>query len=177
MGLDMYFYARKKEKVAGWNSEDDDYKSFSKWDAEKEGKQDETDYPEDLKVLGDYVYKTNFKSSCINEEGYRCYQIGYFRKFNALHGYLCDLDNGRDECQEILISKEELLRLLTTLITVDEDHSKAQKLLTATNGFFFGSLEYDEWYFADVKEAIEMCKLFLDHFDFDKYDLIYQASW
>ena len=178
MGLDMYFYARKKEQAVGWNGEDeDDYKSFSHWDAEKERKIDETNYPEDLEELGDYIYRTNFKSSFINDNGYRCYQIGYFRKFNALHSYLCDLDGGRDECQEILVSKKDLTDLLDTLKAVDKNHVEAEDLLPTQDGFFFGGTEYDDWYFADVKDAIEMCELFLEHFDFERYDLIYQASW
>lgn len=176
MGLDMYFYARKKNQVVGWEYGDDDqYKSFSSWRADK-NMQDETNYPEDLKELGDYIYKTNFKSSLI-DNGFNYYQIGYFRKFNALHNYLCDLDGGRDECQEIELSKDDLTDLLGVLIAVDKDHDKAKDLLPTQSGFFFGGTEYDNWYFNDVKDAMEMCWLFLKHFDFDKYDLIYQASW
>lgn len=177
MGLDMYFYARKKEQVAGWADGDDiQYKSFSQWGA-SEGKLDETNYPEALKELEDYIYRTNFKSSFINDDGYILYQIGYFRKFNALHSYLCDLDGGIDECQEILVSKDNLIDLLSALNTVDEDHSEAKDLLPTQSGFFFGSTKYDDWYFDSVKDAIEMCELFLEHFDFEHYDLIYQASW
>lgn len=177
MGLDMYFYARKKNQVVGWNIDDDDqYKSFSRWDVEK-GEQDETNYPAELKELGDYIYRTNFKSTFVNDDGYRCYQIGYFRKFNALHNYLCDLDGGRDECQEILVSKEDLTDLLNILKTVDKNHDEAEELLPTQSGFFFGGTEYDNWYFDDVKDAIEMCELFLKHFDFENYDLVYQASW
>ncbi len=177
MGLDMYFYARKKNQVADWKEgDDDDYKAFSHWRA-NEGQQDKTNYPEDLKELGEYIYKINFKSSYINDAGYRCYQIGYFRKFNALHSYLCGLDGGRDECQEIVVSKEALTKLLDILTAVKKDPSEADNLLPTQSGFFFGSVMYDDWYFSDIKDAIKMCKLFLKHLDFENYDLVYQASW
>ncbi len=103
MGLDMYFYAKTKEHVERPDITDDNYKSFSKWRAEDDPTlKDETNYPEDLKELGDYIYKINFKSSFIEDDGSYRYQIGYFRKFNALHNYLVyELADGIDECQDI----------------------------------------------------------------------------
>ena len=177
MGLDMYFYAKTKNKVNVENLEDDNYRSFCPWDGE--GKVDETNYPEDLKELGDYIYKTNFKSSFIDkDEASYYYQIGYFRKFNALHAYMVDtLANGVDECQEIEITKDDLLTLLDKLNKINNDRVEAANVLPTQDGFFFGSTNYDEYYFSDVKDAIEMCELFLKYFNFDKYDLIYQASW
>ena len=90
MGLDMYYYARTKNKLNIEDLKDDNYQSFSRWDKE-ENKEDKTNYPEDLKELGDYIFERNFKSSFIDEDdGLYYYQIGYFRKFNALHKYMCD---------------------------------------------------------------------------------------
>ena len=176
MGLDMYFYAKTKNKVDVTNLEDDNYHSFCPWDGE--GKVDETNYPEDLKELGDYIYKTNFKSSFIDDDGFTLYQIGYFRKFNALHAYIVDtLANGVDECQEIEITKDDLLTLYNNLNMIGNDKGAAEKLLPTQDGFFFGSTDYGDYYFSDVEEAIEMCEFFLEHIDFDKYNLVYQASW
>ena len=178
MGLDMYFYLKEKRPVAGWaRGNDDEYKAFGRYDA-KEGAVDETAYPEDIKELADYIYKTNYKSAFINMDGFRMYQIGYFRKFNALHNYIVNnLAEGIDECQEIEITKDNLYALLDKLIRVDNNKDLAHSELPTADGFFFGNTAYDDWYFSNVKEAIEMCKLFLTKIDFNKYDLIYQASW
>ena len=173
MGLDMYYYARTKNKL---NVEDDSYHSFGQWDGKD--KVDETNYPEDLKELGDYIFERNFKSSFIDEDdGLGYYQIGYFRKFNSLHRYMCELDNGRDECQPIVVNRDTLKELYDLLNEVNHNRSKAEKLLPTMGGFFFGGTEYDGDYFCDVTDAIKMCELFLKYFDFNKYDLIYQASW
>ena len=105
----------------------------------------------------------------------RQYQIGYFRKFNALHAYIVNnLADGRDECQEIYITKDNLYTLLGKLY---KNNELAESELPTASGFFFGGTEYDEWYFSDVKDALEMCELFLTSIDFDKYELVYHASW
>ena len=178
MGLDMYFYLKEKKHVEGWTrGNNDEYKSFGRYDAER-GAVDVTAYPEDIKELAEYIYKINFKSTFINRDGFRMYQIGYFRKFNALHNYIVNnLANGVDVCQEIEITKDNLYDLLDTLTRVDNDKDLADEELPTAEGFFFGSTCYDDWYFSDIKDAIEMCELFLTKIDFDKYDLIYRASW
>ena len=61
MGLDMYFYASRYESSVSWRQDTN-----------------VVNYPQDLKMLEDYISKRNFKSTSSN------YQIGYFRKFNAL---------------------------------------------------------------------------------------------
>lgn len=92
MGLDMYFYARKTT-----------YKSFSKWG--KPDRANEVNYPEDLKTFSDYIYDRNFKSVQTEIR----YQIGYFRKFNALHSYIVKtFADGIDNCQDIILYKEDV---------------------------------------------------------------------
>jgi len=168
---------RTKNKLNIKDLNDDKYESFSRWDKE-ENKEDKTNYPEDLKELSDYIFNRNFKSSFIDEEnGLYYYQIGYFRKFNALHKYMCDLDGGRDECQDILLTRDNIKELYDLLNEVNHNRSKAEELLPTRSGFFFGGTEYDGDYFCDVTDAIKMCEVFLKYFDFDKYDLVYQASW
>ena len=164
MGLDMYFYARKTT-----------YKSFSKWD--KSGKVDETNYPEDLKTFSDYIYDRNFKSA----ETETRYQIGYFRKFNALHSYIVKtFANGVDECQDIILYKEDveqIKKVLDEVLNAHQQVEKAKELLPTQSGFFFGGTDYDEFYFDDVKDAAGLMQNLLDNFDFENYQLIYQASW
>ena len=164
MGLDMYFYARKTT-----------YKSFSKWD--KSSKVDETNYPEDLKTFSDYIYDRNFKSVQTETR----YQIGYFRKFNALHSYIVKtFADGIDNCQDIILYKEDveqIKKVLDEVLNAHQQVEKAKELLPTQSGFFFGGTDYDEFYFEDVKDAADLMQSFLDNFDFDKYQLVYRASW
>ena len=164
MGLDMYFYARKTT-----------YKSFSKWDEPDSA--GEANYPEDLKTFSDYIYDRNFKS--VQTE--TSYQIGYFRKFNALHSYIVKtFANGIDDCQDIILYKEDveqIKKVLDEVLNAHQQVEKAKELLPTQSGFFFGGTDYDEYYFEDVKVAADLMQSLLDNFDFDKYQLIYEASW
>ena len=164
MGLDMYFYARKTT-----------YKSFSKWD--ESNSVDETNYPEDLKTFSDYIYDRNFKSVQTETR----YQIGYFRKFNALHSYIVKtFADGIDNCQDIILYKEDveqIKKVLDDVLNAHQQVEKAKELLPTQSGFFFGGTDYDEYYFEDVKDAADLMQSFLDNFDFENYQLVYQASW
>ena len=164
MGLDMYFYARKTT-----------YKSFSKWDNPESTK--EVNYPEDLKTFSDYIYDRNFKS--VQTE--TIYQIGYFRKFNALHSYIVKtFADGIDNCQDIILYKEDveqIKKVLDDVLNAHQQVEKAKEILPTQSGFFFGGTDYDEFYFEDVKVAADLMQNLLDNFDFEKYQLIYEASW
>ena len=164
MGLDMYFYTRKTI-----------YKSFSKWD--KPDRANEVNYPEDLKTFSDYIYDRNFKS--VQTE--ISYQIGYFRKFNALHSYIVKtFANGVDNCQDIILYKEDveqIKKVLDDVLNAHQQVEKAKELLPTQSGFFFGGTDYDEFYFEDVKDATDLMQNLLDNFDFEKYQLVYRASW
>ena len=159
----MYFYARKTT-----------YKSFSKWDNPERA--NEVNYPEDLKIFSDYIYDRNFKS--VQTE--TSYQIGYFRKFNALHSYIVKtFADGIDNCQDIYLYKEDVEQIKKILDDVLEANTeeKAKELLPTQSGFFFGGTDYDEYYFEDVKDAADLMQNILDNFDFENYQLVYEASW
>ena len=164
MGLDMYFYARKG-----------DYKDFSKLD-KADGKVDETNYPKDLKAFSGYIYDRNYKSAQTKTD----YQIGYFRKFNALHNYIVNtFAYGVDECQDIFLYKEDVEKIKKVLDEVLEAHTKekAKELLPTKSGFFFGDTGYGDDYFEVVKDASDLMRKILDNFNFENYSLVYSASW
>ena len=160
----MYFYARKTT-----------YKSFSKWD--NSDRVDETNYPEDLKTFSDYIYDRNFKSVQTETR----YQIGYFRKFNALHSYIVKtFANGIDNCQDILLYKEDvekIKKVLDDVLNVHQQAEKAKEILPTQSGYFFGGTDYDEFYFDEVKVAADLMQKLLNNFDFESYQLVYRASW
>lgn len=55
-----------------------------------------------------------------------------------------------------------------------EDDSVAKELLPATEGFFFGSTNYDEWYLNDIEHTIEILEAALEDTHNDFY---YGSSW
>ena len=48
-----------------------------------------------------------------------------------------------------------------------EDSSVAEELLPTTSGFFFGSTNYDQWYYADVEDTIKIIERVLETTDFE----------
>ena len=105
-------------------------------------------------------------------------EIGYWRKFNALHAYILELTNSPADtnCEPVDLSQSDVETILDTLNQVrsilekgvkleedgdwylfDEDTSDAAaELLPPRSGFFFGSTTIDAYYYYDVCDAISI---------------------
>ena len=83
-----------------------------------------------------------------------------------------------DNCQPVYVERERLVELLTVCKNVLEKKDKevAEDLLPTTGGFFFGSTEYDEWYWFQVEQTITILENILAKTD-DNWYFEYQASW
>jgi hypothetical protein len=151
MGLDMYLH--KKTYVKNWNhmSKEEKHQITVK----KGGKVRKDIKPERISEITE--------------------QVGYWRKFNALHNWFVqNCQGGRDECQETYVSEEKLKELLDALKTIAAADAKtAKKVLPTASGFFFGGTDYDEYYFQDVKETIVLLEELLK----EEGDYYYRASW
>lgn len=53
----------------------------------------------------------------------------------------------------------------------------AQELLPCRDGFFFGSLSYDQWYYEDLESTVEQINDILETVDFKEEYIIYTADW
>lgn len=84
-------------------------------------------------------------------------EVCYWRKSNAIHAWFVrNVQNDIDDCKDYDVSESELKELLATVTLVLKDHSKAEELLPTQQGFFFGSYEYDQQYFDDLKDTKKM---------------------
>ena len=92
-------------------------------------------------------------------------EIGYFRKVNFLVRFFAN--KGMDIYQkfEIEVTKEMIEELKDKCQEVLDDHSKAPLLLPTMSGFFFGSTEYDDWYFNDIEKVLDYCNTLLPEFN------------
>jgi hypothetical protein len=108
-------------------------------------------------------------------------QLGYWRKFNALHHWFVEnCGNGVDECQKIDVTPHDLRVLLETLKEVskavkDNDQKTIKMLLPPVAGFFFGSTEVDEYYTEQVNETIAIIEEAINEGEHEEF--YYQASW
>ena len=109
--------------------------------------------------------------------------VMYWRKANAIHGWFVNtLADGVDECQEIRVPREALERLrdiCATIINANESDREAvaSEHLPPTQGFFFGSYEYDEWYWEDLANTHAELKRILANKSLADCDFTYRASW
>ena len=103
-------------------------------------------------------------------------EVGYWRKANAIHDWFVrECQGGEDNCAPHYVSREDLQALKELCEQVLADKSKAAELLPTASGFFFGSQDYNEWYFQDLESTIAI----IDHALTlpTEWDFEYRSSW
>jgi len=112
-----------------------------------------------------------------------------WRKANAIHKFFVDTcQEGNDNCQRHYVSRENLEELLETINTIlavktpVARRTKAEELLPTEMGCFFGSEDYDDWYFQDLKRTKSILEKVFEYEEnaeagkcFDSF--CYQSSW
>lgn len=109
----------------------------------------------------------------------KCSGIGYFRKVNFLVKFF--KKKGFDVPNQIplVIKREDAEELLSKCEEVLKDHSKGPELLPTMSGFFFGSTDYDDYYYDDVEAVRDYVKdKLLPEFDtLEEGEDIYFETW
>ncbi len=104
-------------------------------------------------------------------------QVAYWRKANHIHKWFVDhVQNGNDDCEEYRVSRDQLQLLLDNCKLVLMNKEEAKTLLPRQEGFFFGSYEYDEYYWLDIQDTIEQLEKILKEYP-EEWDFKYQSSW
>ena len=115
----------------------------------------------------------NFNKLDIIEE-----EIGYWRKANHIHNWFVEnVQDGNDDCDTYSVSLEDLKELLNVCNKILEDSSLAEELLPRTQGFFFGSIEYDEYYYDSIRYTISVLKEAIEGFIPGITTYYYRSSW
>lgn len=133
-------------------------------------------------------------------------ELAYFRKVNFIQKFFEDKYEIPD-AESVPITKEDLQELADLCERVmdkfeewdgakealDSDdyieppkhiQDYAAELLPTCDGFFFGSTDYDNWYFNDVKDTMNTIRELIQEVedtyeveDADNYQLFYRAWW
>ncbi|MBR2871200.1 MAG: hypothetical protein IKB98_07495 [Clostridia bacterium] len=125
-----------------------------------------------------YLLRKNKKSANVCE-------VGYWRKANSIHRWIVEhcTENGKiEDCEEIPISKDSILHLKDEAITALVDFQNGnidgvKEKFRPMAGFFFGSMEYDEYFADDLTDTISICADVLKNTNFEEEELIYYAWW
>lgn len=94
--------------------------------------------------------------------------VGYFRKVNLLFAYCQNRGILLDE-YFAYITKAEALDIIDRCKKVLADHSLAGELLPTQSGCFFGSTDYDDWYYKDVESVLKTFEGLLPTYDEPAY--------
>jgi hypothetical protein len=111
-------------------------------------------------------------------------EVAYWRKANHIHKWFVDnVQGGEDNCNQYYVENGDLVNLLEVCKKVKEDPSKAEELLPTTEGFFFGSTDYNEYYMKDIDYTIEILEEAISEYELEaankRYngDYFYSSSW
>lgn len=156
MGLDQYLYVSKCfSSLYGRPGEDEKVKSVAQ-------------------MMGAEDFLDEDKLQFVNVK----FQVAYWRKANAIHKYFVDkCADGKDECQDIYVPHEDLVKLKELCEKVLDDKSLARELLPSQSGFFFGSTEYDEYYYQDLEDTIKQISRVITKAEDNNWGIYYHASW
>ena len=107
------------------------------------------------------------------EEYYYAESDVYFRKVNFVYHYFSD--KLVDEC--CFADKSDIEELISRCDKVLADHSLAEELLPTQSGFFFGSTDYDDWYFKDVEDCKKQMTDLLSKYNEETDVIFFVMSW
>ena len=99
-------------------------------------------------------------------------EVCYWRKANQIHGWFeRTLNNGEStNCEYLKVTKDNLesLRHVCERIlksSIDKREQLARELLPTCEGFFFGSYNYDDSYYRQLENTVNMLNLVLETWD------------
>ena len=157
MGLDMYLEARRF--VSGYSHSTDEEKELFKSITEAVGLQDMND--------------ERFATVSVN--------VAYWRKVNAVHDWFVrNVQDGEDDCKTYRVSREQLRELgeLCERVARSGDPEYAAIHLPTASGCFFGSTDYDEYYFQDIDwTAKRLAQIAGLPEGMNGFDFYYSSSW
>lgn len=165
MGLDQYLYAKKYISKADWNKaeENEAYDAIS-----------EAVVPASVRSLARDTM--DFQSMEVS------IKVAQWRKANQVHNWFVEnVQDNEDDCKEYYVDREQLQELLDICKSVltDRDLHTSEDILPTTAGFFYGSTDYDEWYYKDVEyTAMVLEKLLTDpYLSNSHWSFYYNSSW
>jgi len=105
----------------------------------------------------------------------------YWRKANHIHKWFVEnVQNGEDDCGTYPVSLDQLKDLRDLCEEVINKRDEASELLPTQAGFFFGTQDYDEYYFEDIIDTYNDLRKIIDNYPSGTLfyvDYYYSSSW
>lgn len=104
-------------------------------------------------------------------------EVVYWRKVNQVHGWFVDnVQEGNDNGATYHVEREQLERLRDTAKEVLANRALAAEKLPVREGCFFGTYDYDQFYFSDLESTVAELDAVLDEPNYGA-TFAYHASW
>lgn len=102
----------------------------------------------------------------------------YWRKANQIHHWFVkNIQEGEDRCEIYEVTHHDLKRLYNCCRSALRQKDRAPDLMPTLEGFFFGSTEYDKYFFHELKRTTDELNSILTSFDFNNEKLYYTSWW
>ncbi|MCQ6659734.1 hypothetical protein [Leuconostoc citreum] len=100
-----------------------------------------------------------------------------WRKANQIRQWFVTRFDQDDDVQlKITLTGDDIDALISDIEQVLGDKQLAPNLLPTSSGFFFGSTDYDTYYFGELKDTLQYLKNDFEY-DFDNEQLFYTEWW
>ncbi|CCF25256.1 MAG: hypothetical protein Q611_LSC00138G0002 [Leuconostoc sp. DORA_2] len=100
-----------------------------------------------------------------------------WRKANQIRQWFVTRFDQDDDAQlKITLTGDDIDALISDIEQVLGDKQLAPNLLPTSSGFFFGSTDYDTYYFGELKDTLQYLKNDFEY-DFDNEQLFYTEWW
>lgn len=105
-------------------------------------------------------------------------RVGYWRKSNAIHRWFVEhVQEGKDDCGDYWCSVDHLKDLRAVCQRVLDFRHLAVDQLPTTEGFFFGSTDYDDHYFDELEYTLKVVDRAIELAESGKWEIEYHSSW
>jgi hypothetical protein len=105
-------------------------------------------------------------------------KVAYWRKANQIHRWFVEnVQNGKDECEVYEVNINHLILLCNYCDMILKGEAEPWDVLPTSSGFFFGSTDYDRFYFKEIRETHHTLDVLIQNFPFKINYLLYQSSW
>ena len=104
-------------------------------------------------------------------------ELTYWRKANAIHKFFTD-GILEDNCRDIPVTEEQLRDLQEKCYEVLTREKKPEEVLPTESGFFFGTTEYNEYYYGNLLDTyVAIGKILEEEFPLDDDEEIVYHAW
>ncbi len=103
--------------------------------------------------------------------------VCYWRKANQIRNWFDQKLGGVENCGVHPVNQKILQDLVDDCNRVLMNKDLAEDVLPSQSGFFFGSTDYDEYYYYDLEETVKNVTEILEKYSEEELSNIYYSEW